>query len=412
MKEIFGSRIVHVSGTATTPSNAKAKVKGTGSGTSTTATTYSVVSKPTSATTVTDARSVITSIGDRSCYNQLLPLPTTVSVSRLGGNHKNTPAPLDHGDSSTSVGIGEYADCKNRIDTNTFCFPLEEDSEDCADVHSNSSCDPYGEAWEDNEDNSCSAVLVLNREFEEMENSSSTTGTSEPIANVTSNESVEKKRISVLTETIASKQSDIAIEFCAMIKRIATMMEDVEKEILKSKRTKSSARALICKELHQQAIQMANKQVRLAHQSTNFVVLLEQEMDDAKSAYSQLLWIKSQQEKHSLAEKLRLQPVVAVSVVVTPSRQENPKSTFDTPKPKLVDSDDDNNNNNNDLVQYDCTESTTTFCIQEISFGNPIVVDVNGVTEEEALSYCTKTSNLSNTIRSNEEDEAQLRLLL
>jgi hypothetical protein len=420
MKAIFGSKNAKVIGTTTTPSKMKANGQGKISGTST---TYSVATNPTSVTTVTDSRSSATSLGDHSCGgNQTCPLPTSISVSRCGGNNKSTAVGVSKCDygcpqiSSTAVDLDALYDQyeTNRVGRGKFCFPLEEDDEEYDGTRSGSSCDRSG-VEETDKDCSCAAALVLKSDRAEMDDLSSATGTSESTMTEhdhldASNQSVQKQRISALTKTIASMQSDIAIEFCSMIKRMAKMMEDAEKETTKSKLgTNTSSRVAICKELHQQAIQMASKQVRLSHQSTKFVVRLEQELADAKLACGELLMKKAPQQQDLFADKLHLEPAADVSDAIPPRWREKPRSTVDIPKRNLVDSD-----NVDNVILCEYTESTTSFCIKEITFCNSIVVDVNGVTEGEATSYFNKTSNVSETASSDdgEEDNAQLRFHL
>ena len=195
-----------------------------------------------------------------------------------------------------------------------------------------------------------------------MENSSTES------ASVEHKSSPPVNRISALTEAIAMKQSDVAVQFCSMIKQMKIIVETMHKmqDTNDSKEMKATSSQYVknCQHIHATATKMAKKQVLLAHQSTRYVERLEQEMLDLQSKH-QLLLLSGQMIRHSVVPEavVKLPPLQAKHDIAT-----HALSTKKSDKVcELHDCDD-------DVASSGTT--VTKFCIQEISFRNSIVVDV------------------------------------
>ena len=121
-----------------------------------------------------------------------------------------------------------------------------------------------------------------------------------------------EKRITALTEAIGTKQSDISVELCAMIKRMKRMVEDMDQmqkaNNSKEWRKKAPQYVADCQTLHKTAIKMTNKQVLLAHQATKYVERLEHELFNVQSSFHKLPPRPSVREAISKPPKVRSNP--------------------------------------------------------------------------------------------------------
>jgi hypothetical protein len=178
-------------------------------------------------------------------------------------------------------------------------------------------------------------------------------------------------RISALTEAIAMKQSDIAVQFCSMIQRMTCIVEKMDKmqnaNDMKEWKMKSRQYTKECQALHKTATKMAKKQVLLAHQSTKYVERLEQELLDLQSS-CQFLHLPRQMPGHlTVPEVIMKQPTLPMKVET---------------KPRIIPVDDKQSDKISET--YDCvvdderssTTEETKFGIQEVSFCNSIVIDI------------------------------------
>lgn len=177
-------------------------------------------------------------------------------------------------------------------------------------------------------------------------------------------------RISALTEAIAMKQSDIAVHFCSMIKRMKCIVENMDEmqntNDAKGWKMKSMQYVKECQVYHKTATKMAKKQVLLAHQSTKYVERLEQEMLDLQS-HCELLQLSRQMSQHSEV------PDVAMIVPPLPLKKEMKPRVISCDRQKAV-----KNSERYDCIVDECSSTTdeTMFCIQEISFSNSILIDI------------------------------------
>ena len=178
-------------------------------------------------------------------------------------------------------------------------------------------------------------------------------------------------RISALTEAIAMKQSDIAVQFCSMIQRMKCIVENMDEmqnsNNLKEMRVKSPHYIKECQILHKTAAKMAKKQVLLAHQSTKYVERLEQEMLDLQSYHERLQSSEKMLRQKSVSDVTLKQALLATKNEV---------------KPEKVPLDHEHSERISEARDY-IDDGKATFCIREISFCNSMEVDVLGVVDDE-----------------------------
>ena len=182
--------------------------------------------------------------------------------------------------------------------------------------------------------------------------------------------SLPMNRISALTEAIAIKQSDIAIQFCSMIHRMKCIVENISEmqnsDNSKESKAKSPQYLKECQALHETAAKMATKQVQLAHQSTKYVERLEHDLLDLQYNRKCLPLSEHVVQQHEVP---KIVSKLTSSLMRNETTQQDiplvHEQTDEISETRACDVDDDN----------DSTAEEPMFCIQEISFRNSIVVD-------------------------------------
>ena len=192
-------------------------------------------------------------------------------------------------------------------------------------------------------------------------------------------------RISALTEAIAMKQSDIAVQFCSMIQRMKQIVENMEQmqnanDAKNEWNVKSLQYIDECQVLQETATKMAKKQVLLAHQSTKYVERLEQEMLDLQSNCQLLQWSERMSQHQTVPE------VTTKQSPLLPLKNEAKRRTIPFDRKvsdkmkRMYDCDDDDDSS---------TTAETKFGIQEISFRDSIVVNVADIRAAPHDGYIT-----------------------